>query len=194
MAQQATLETRDAKHEPRALTEQRAAWHTQAAETLGGPDAIQTMINGALNPSSAPSPAVDAEWVTASAEKVLAAVEEDRSTWQAGMSAPKHNARSGPRRFPPIVSSSWFRCCSGGAPDPIGVVGSPRRRHHRAGGLASDRRFEHVHGCRIRPVHLRPDPGRRAATRRGRRPYRRPGRGGRNGGFGLAGIRRDGRP
>ena len=30
LAQQATLETRDAKHEPRSLAEQRTAWHTQA--------------------------------------------------------------------------------------------------------------------------------------------------------------------
>jgi conjugative relaxase-like TrwC/TraI family protein len=34
LAQQATLETRDAKHEPRSLAEQRTAWHAQAAETL----------------------------------------------------------------------------------------------------------------------------------------------------------------
>ena len=82
LAQQATLETRDPKHEPRSLAEQRTAWHIQAAETLGGPHAVQTMINTALNPSSTPSPAVDAEWVTATAEKVLAAVEQRRSTWQ----------------------------------------------------------------------------------------------------------------
>ena len=82
LAQQATLETRDPKHEPRTLTEQRATWHAQAAETLGGPQGVQAMISRALNPASAPSPAVDAEWVTATAEKVLAAVEERRSTWQ----------------------------------------------------------------------------------------------------------------
>ena len=82
LAQQATLETRDAKHEPRTLAEQRAAWHAQAAETLDGPDAVQAMIAHALHPSSAPSPAVDAEWVAATAEKVLAGVEEHRSTWQ----------------------------------------------------------------------------------------------------------------
>jgi conjugative relaxase-like TrwC/TraI family protein len=82
LAQQATLETRDAKHEPRTLAEQRNTWHTQAVETLGGPDAVQAMINEALNPSSVPSPAVDAAWVAAAAEKVLAAVEEHRSTWQ----------------------------------------------------------------------------------------------------------------
>jgi conjugative relaxase-like TrwC/TraI family protein len=82
LAQQATLETRDAKHEPRSLTEQRAAWHVQAVETLGGPAAVQAMINKTLNLTFAPSPAVDAEWVAATAEKVLAAVEEQRSTWQ----------------------------------------------------------------------------------------------------------------
>ena len=82
LAQQATLETREAKHEPRTLTEQRATWHTQAAATLGGPDAVQAMITHALDPDFARSPAVDAEWVAATAEKVLAAVEQRRSTWQ----------------------------------------------------------------------------------------------------------------
>jgi conjugative relaxase-like TrwC/TraI family protein len=82
LAQQATLETRDAKHEPRSLTEQRAAWQAQALETLGGPEAIQAMINKTLNPLVIKSPTVDAEWVAATAEKVLAAVEEHRSTWQ----------------------------------------------------------------------------------------------------------------
>jgi conjugative relaxase-like TrwC/TraI family protein len=82
LAQQATLETRDAKHEPRSLTEQRAAWQAEAIETLGGPEAIQAMINKALNPLAIKSPTVDAEWVAATADKVLAAVEEHRSTWQ----------------------------------------------------------------------------------------------------------------
>jgi conjugative relaxase-like TrwC/TraI family protein len=82
LAQQATLETRDAKHEPRTLAEQLANWYAQAAETLGGPDAVQAMINRTLNPISVTSPRVDAEWLTATAEKVLEAVEERRSTWQ----------------------------------------------------------------------------------------------------------------
>jgi hypothetical protein len=82
LAQQATLETRDAKHEPRTLAEQRATWHIQAAETLGGPDAIQAMITRTLNPILITSPEVNAEWVAARAEKVLEAVEERRSTWQ----------------------------------------------------------------------------------------------------------------
>jgi conjugative relaxase-like TrwC/TraI family protein len=49
LAQQATLETRDAKHEPRTLAEQRTTWHMQAAETLGGPEAVQAMINETLH-------------------------------------------------------------------------------------------------------------------------------------------------
>jgi hypothetical protein len=82
LAQQATLETRDPKHEARTLTEQRATWHAQAAETLGGPQAVQAMISDALHHSSAPSVILDSEWMTATAQKVLAAVEERRSTWQ----------------------------------------------------------------------------------------------------------------
>jgi conjugative relaxase-like TrwC/TraI family protein len=82
LAQQATLETRDAKHEPRSLAEQRAAWYAQAAATLDGPDGVQNMINKALNPISITSPEANAEWVAAAAGRVLAAVEERRSTWQ----------------------------------------------------------------------------------------------------------------
>ena len=82
LAQQATLETRDAKHEPRTLDEQRATWHAQAVETLGGPDAVQEMIKRTLNPISMTSPRVDGEWETATAKKLLEAVEERRSTWQ----------------------------------------------------------------------------------------------------------------
>ena len=37
LAQQATLETRNAKHEPRTLTDQRITWHDEAAQVLGGP-------------------------------------------------------------------------------------------------------------------------------------------------------------
>ena len=83
LAQQATLETRNAKHEPRTLAEQRAAWHTQAAETLGGPDAVQAMItHDSPLQLSLPRAAVDAEWVAVTASRVLAALEERRSTWQ----------------------------------------------------------------------------------------------------------------
>jgi hypothetical protein len=82
LAQQATLETRDAKHEPRTLAEQRATWQAQAAKTLGGPEAVQAMINRALHPTPAPKSSADEQWLSKTAEMVLAALEERRSTWQ----------------------------------------------------------------------------------------------------------------
>ena len=81
LAQQATLETRDAKHEPRTLTEQKAAWLAQASQVLGGPQAVQTMVHTALHPNPGPTP-VSAEWVQGAAGRILAAMEEHRSTWQ----------------------------------------------------------------------------------------------------------------
>ena len=82
LAQQATLETRDAKHEPRTLTEQRTAWHNEAAQVLGGPQAVRAMVHAALHPSNTSSPTIDAAWVAAAADRVLTALEEHRSTWQ----------------------------------------------------------------------------------------------------------------
>jgi hypothetical protein len=82
LAQQATLETRQRKHEPRSLAEQRATWQADAAETLGGPEAVRAMINTALHPPPTPSSPVDERWVSRTAGKVVAAVEERRSTWQ----------------------------------------------------------------------------------------------------------------
>jgi hypothetical protein len=52
LAQQATLEIRDAKHEPRTLAEQRTTWLAQAAATLGGRQTLRAMITNARHPSS----------------------------------------------------------------------------------------------------------------------------------------------
>ena len=83
LAQQATLETRDAKHEPRSLAEQRATWHAQAAEILGGAEAVQAMVNQ----HAPPDPSTEIAGGCGSgcrgrAGLVLAAIEERRSTWQ----------------------------------------------------------------------------------------------------------------
>jgi hypothetical protein len=82
LAQQATLETRDAKHQPRTLTEQRQAWLIQAGEVLGGPQAVQHMVRAALQPNPVTGTLVNARWVKEAASRVLAAMEERRSTWQ----------------------------------------------------------------------------------------------------------------
>ena len=82
LAQQATLETRDAKHEPRSLAEQRTAWRTQAGEVLGGVVGIQTMIHAALHPVPGDRLVPTRAWLEDAAKRVVAVVQRDRSTWQ----------------------------------------------------------------------------------------------------------------
>ena len=82
LAQQATLETRDAKHEPRTLTEQRTTWLGEAATVLGGRGAVTSMVRTALAPPADATRIVDARWVSETASRVLAAMEQSRSTWQ----------------------------------------------------------------------------------------------------------------
>ena len=82
LAQQATLETRDAKHEPRSLAEQRTTWMNEAAAVLGGRSAVASMVATALTPAAETPRMADAHWVAQTADRVLAAMEETRSTWQ----------------------------------------------------------------------------------------------------------------
>jgi hypothetical protein len=82
LAQQANLETRDAKHQPRSLAEQRATWLNEAAAVLDGPDAVASMVRTALAPPADSTTIVDAHWVAQIANQILAAMEESRSTWQ----------------------------------------------------------------------------------------------------------------
>jgi len=57
LAQQATLDTRDRKHEPRTLAEQRTVWRAEAEVTLGGPDRVDAMLRQVLNPAITAMPA-----------------------------------------------------------------------------------------------------------------------------------------
>ncbi|WP_233498799.1 MobF family relaxase [Blastococcus sp. TF02A-26] len=82
LAQQATLETRGPKHEPRSLTEQRAAWRREAAAVLGGPDRITRMLGRVLGARGSPRPGVTGAWVRSAAVRVLSTVSEARATWQ----------------------------------------------------------------------------------------------------------------
>jgi conjugative relaxase-like TrwC/TraI family protein len=82
LAQQATLQTRDAKHEPRSQADQRATWLNEAAAVLGGAEAIASMVQTALTPPAETTPLVDARWVAETANRVLAVMEQSRSTWQ----------------------------------------------------------------------------------------------------------------
>ena len=82
LAQQATLETRDAKHEPRSQTEQRATWLNEAAAMLGGRAAVAAMVQTALTPPAETTRIVDARWVAQTADHILSVMEAGRSTWQ----------------------------------------------------------------------------------------------------------------
>jgi conjugative relaxase-like TrwC/TraI family protein len=82
LGQQATLETRDAKHEPRSLAEQRATWLNEAAAVLGGRDAVAAMVQSALTPAAESATIADTRWVAQTAEHILTVMEENRSTWQ----------------------------------------------------------------------------------------------------------------
>ena len=76
------METRDAKHEPRTLAEQRATWLNEAATVLGGLAAAAAMVQTALTPAAETATIADAHWVAQTADHILAVMEESRSTWQ----------------------------------------------------------------------------------------------------------------
>jgi conjugative relaxase-like TrwC/TraI family protein len=82
LAQQATLETRDAKHEPRSLAEQRTTWLGEAATVLGGRGAVASMVQTALTPPAGTATIADSHWVAQTADHILSVMESSRSTWQ----------------------------------------------------------------------------------------------------------------
>ncbi|WP_341925243.1 MobF family relaxase [Nocardioides psychrotolerans] len=82
LSQQATLETREAKHEPRSLAEQREAWHREAVEVLGTPQRVKQMVHGALNPTGAARSLADSAWFAKATDRIVATMEGSRSTWQ----------------------------------------------------------------------------------------------------------------
>ena len=82
LAQQATLETRDAKHAPRSLAEQRATWQSQAVTVLGDDRSIRAMVAGTLQPAPRPGPVLDRAWFDATAAAIIDRVQQDRSVWQ----------------------------------------------------------------------------------------------------------------
>lgn len=83
LSQQATLETRQAKHEPRSLAEQRHSWRTEAIEILGSVRHVDTMIAAIAGSTRRPRvAAVSAEWIAEQAAAVIDTVSTARSTWQ----------------------------------------------------------------------------------------------------------------
>jgi conjugative relaxase-like TrwC/TraI family protein len=82
LAQRATLETRNAKHEPRSLPEQRSTWLGEAAAVLGSEQAVASMVRTVLAPQPPTTPIADSHWVAQTADHILTVMESSRSTWQ----------------------------------------------------------------------------------------------------------------
>ena len=81
LAQQATLETRPAKHSPRSLAEQRQAWRSEADAVLGA-GGVERMIAATLHPGCRRNVRTNGRWVRREAARIVATVEASRSTWQ----------------------------------------------------------------------------------------------------------------
>ena len=81
LAQTANTETREAKHEPRSLAEQRATWRVEAEQVLGA-GGVERMLGDvhAQQPRAAMMPSTD--WLVATSARVIGLLEQERSTWQ----------------------------------------------------------------------------------------------------------------
>lgn len=82
LAQQANLETREAKHDARAITEQRATWTREAIEVLGGSEAIDRMIQEALAPTAHETARVSEQWLADTSAAIIQALQGSRAVWQ----------------------------------------------------------------------------------------------------------------
>lgn len=81
LAQQANLATRQAKHEPRSLADQRTAWRHQADAFLGL-HGVDRMLHAALTPTPQRLPDLTSDWFDQKAARVLSELEAVRATWQ----------------------------------------------------------------------------------------------------------------
>lgn len=81
LAQQATLDTREAKHEPRSLEEQRAAWRAEALDVLGH-DGLDSMIATTTSTRAPEAVHLSAQERADLAREALQTVENDRARWQ----------------------------------------------------------------------------------------------------------------
>jgi DNA primase catalytic core len=80
LADQATLETRDAKHGHRSEREQRDEWRAEADDVLGDPAEVDEMYVRAVGRRNADRTATR-DWVEDTAAATIAVIEESRATW-----------------------------------------------------------------------------------------------------------------
>lgn len=82
LADRATLETRPARHGSRSWAEQRTDWRHQAATVLGSPDLVTKTASAILSHRHTPHPFVTDADLTGIAQRVVATVSTERSSWQ----------------------------------------------------------------------------------------------------------------
>ncbi len=82
LAQQATLDTRDAKHAPRSEAQQRRQWRTEAAHVLGGDRAVDALVRSVVDAPQARVVPVAPDLIERVAEATKRVVESHRATWQ----------------------------------------------------------------------------------------------------------------
>ncbi|CAH0299891.1 MobF family relaxase [Rhodococcoides fascians] len=90
LAQRATLETRQAKHEPRSHAEQRGGWRAEAIDVLGSPKALSKMVAEVTGKTRtrASVDIDDPRWIDYTAVEVVEVVSRARSRYQ------RHNIRA----------------------------------------------------------------------------------------------------
>ena len=81
LAQRANLETREAKHEPRSLAEQRATWRGQAEQVLGAGE-VDDMLAGVFNRPAVQPKSPSTGWLIDTSDRVVGVLESERSRWQ----------------------------------------------------------------------------------------------------------------
>ncbi|MBB1515995.1 relaxase domain-containing protein [Tessaracoccus sp. MC1679] len=128
LAQRATLETRQAKHEPRTLTEQRTTWAAQAAAVLG-PDGVTQMLADVHAAPRVVGPAPTAEWVEQVAGEMVTRMGLSRASWTVWHLQAEASRRARERATNPdqstqltaqLLAAATDRCVAlGGLVDPI---------------------------------------------------------------------------
>jgi conjugative relaxase-like TrwC/TraI family protein len=127
LGDQATLETRDAKHDPRSELDQRATWRAEADDVMGDPAEVEEMYARAIGRRNAGIP-LTGEWVEYTAAATIDAVEEARATWNVWhlrAEALRHARRSGiareqlDRAVTEVVETAISRSVRLGTDDPI---------------------------------------------------------------------------
>ncbi|MGW0021629.1 MobF family relaxase [Rhodococcus sp. NPDC003382] len=98
--QQATLDTREGKADPKSLAEMRAGWREKAADILGGREAVDYLIRDAFAADHTPQP--QHRSLDDDARAVITKLESKRSRWQLPHVISAVQAHLGGEQFPSI--------------------------------------------------------------------------------------------